>query len=66
MNKSQLCAEYREKYGWDMPTLKLARIIYKDNPLLFTNVDTIRSFLRGLEGKMQNRVKIFNKFKLFK
>jgi len=61
MTKIKLCAEYREKYGWEMPSLKLARIIYKDNPLLFTNVDTIRSFLRGLEGKMQNRVKIFNK-----
>ena len=61
MTKIKICAEYREKYGWEMPSLKLARIIYKENPLLFTNVDTIRSFLRGIEGKTQNRVKIFNK-----
>jgi len=57
MNKTQLCAEYREKYGWEMPSLKLARIISKDNPLLFNKVDTIRSILRQIEGKNKNRVK---------
>lgn len=58
MNKAQLCADYREKYGWDMPTLKLARIVYKENPLLFSTLDNARSMLRGIEGKTQNRVKI--------
>ena len=31
--KADLCFEYREKFGWDMPTLKLARIIYNDNKI---------------------------------
>jgi len=55
MNKAQLCTEYREKYGWDMPTLKLARIVYKDNPLLFKDVEAVRLVLRGIEGKADNR-----------
>lgn len=49
--KANLCSEYREKYGWDMPTLKLARIIYNDNKLLFQNVERVRDVLRGIEGK---------------
>lgn len=48
----KIAREYREKYGMDMPTLKLARIMYKDNPLSFSNVDSARSFLRAIEGKM--------------
>jgi predicted phosphodiesterase len=56
MNKSKLCADYREKYGWDMPTLKLARIVFKDNPLLFRDVEAVRLKLRGIEGKADNRV----------
>jgi predicted phosphodiesterase len=56
MNKTQLCADYREKYGWDMPTLKLSRIIFKDNPLLFRDVEAVRLKLRGIEGKSDNRV----------
>jgi predicted phosphodiesterase len=55
MNKAQLCAEYREKYGWDMPTLKLSRIVYNDNPLLFTGVESVRRILRAIEGKGSNR-----------
>ena len=51
MTKRKLAKEYREKYGWEMPTLKLARIIYNDNPLFFKSVDAVRSSLRGLEGK---------------
>jgi predicted phosphodiesterase len=56
MNKTKLCADYREKYGWDMPTLKLARIIYSENELLFTNVECVRRTLRSIEGKANNRV----------
>jgi predicted phosphodiesterase len=58
MTKTKLCAEYREKYGWDMPTLKLARIIYKDNPLLFNSLDTARTALRSIEGKSGSRTTI--------
>jgi len=58
MNKSQLCAEYREKFGWEMPSLKLARIIYKDNPLLFKSAESVRLVLRQIEGKSNNRTKV--------
>ena len=58
MNKSKLCTEYREKYGWDMPTLKLSRIVYKENPLIFRDVEAVRLVLRGIEGKSLNRVKV--------
>jgi len=51
MRKVDIAREYREKYGWDMPTLKLARILYKENPLLFTNIDSARSKLRQIENK---------------
>ena len=54
MTKIKLAQQYREKYGLEMPTLKLARIIYKDNPLLFPSLDSARSSLRGLEGKMKS------------
>ena len=58
MNKVKLCVDYREKYGWDMPTLKLSRIVYKENPLLFRDVEAARLVLRGIEGKSLNRVKV--------
>lgn len=58
MTKVELCNQYREQYGWDMPTLKLARIVYKENRLLFRDVEAARSFLRGIEGKALNRVKV--------
>lgn len=56
MTKIELCNQYREKYGWEMPTLKLARIVYKENPLLFNTVDTARTCIRSLEGKGSKRV----------
>jgi len=42
MTKKALCKEYRVRYGNDMPTLKLARIIYAENKLLFSSLDSIR------------------------
>lgn len=54
--KVNLCKEYRKKYGEDTPTLKLARIIYKENKLLFTNLESVRSSLRSLEGKSGAKV----------
>jgi predicted phosphodiesterase len=41
-----------------MPTLKLARIVFKDNPLLFRDVEAVRLVLRGIEGKADNRTAI--------
>jgi predicted phosphodiesterase len=35
----------------EMPTLKLARIMYADNPLIFASVDGARGALRRIEGK---------------
>jgi predicted phosphodiesterase len=53
--KADLARQYREQYGWDMPSLKLARIMYKDNPLLFKDVEMARYFLRYIEGKAGRR-----------
>ena len=52
MTKAKISKDYREKYGWEMPTLKLARIMFNDNPLLFYNVDNARQTLRSIENKM--------------
>ena len=63
MSKSQLCREYRKKYGMDMPTKTLARIMYKEHPLLFTNLEDARARLRTIEGKSgdKNRKDTANK-----
>jgi predicted phosphodiesterase len=58
MTKVNICADYRERFGWDMPTLKLARIVYQDNPLLFNSIETARTALRSIEGKAGQRVAI--------
>jgi predicted phosphodiesterase len=59
MKHSHLALEYRNKYGWEMPTLKLARIIYNDNPLLFKHVEDARGVLRGIEGKKSKTAKTY-------
>jgi len=51
MNKSELAKKYRSQYGKDMPNLKLARIMYNENKLLFKDVEDARSKLRYIEGK---------------
>lgn len=51
MSKVDIAREYRKKYGNEMPTLKLARIIYNDNPLLFSGVEHARTSLRAIEHK---------------
>jgi predicted phosphodiesterase len=72
MTNKELCISYREKYGWDMPTLKLARIIYKNENLSFSTLEAVRTCLRVLEGKSDRSVKAvkvienrpFNPYKL--
>lgn len=56
MVKRDLIREWRTKYP-DMPSLKLARIIYNDgdNKLLFQSVDTVRTHLRLIEGKLGDK-----------
>jgi len=50
MKKSDVAREFRNKYP-DYPTMKLARIMYKQNNLLFKNVEDARTTLRYIEGK---------------
>jgi len=51
IKKIDLARQYRDKYGMAMPTLKLARIMYKENSLLFSSLDSARTCLRKIEGK---------------
>ena len=53
---SDIARQYRTKYP-DMPTLKLARIMYKENNLVFIDVETARGTLRYIEGKVGERRK---------
>jgi hypothetical protein len=50
-SKADLCRQYRDEYGMEMPTLKLARIIFEKESLLFKNVESVRTILRFIEGK---------------
>ena len=49
--KSEKAREYRSKHGAEMPTMKLARILYNENPLLYKDVEDARCKLRYIEGK---------------
>jgi predicted phosphodiesterase len=48
--KADIAREYRSKYP-DMPSLKLARIMYNKNVEAFKDVEDARSKLRYIEGK---------------
>lgn len=52
--QSEKASYYRAKYP-NYPSLKLARIIYKENPLDFTSVEGARSILRYIEGKLGDK-----------
>lgn len=54
--KSSTAREWRGKYP-NYPSLKLARIMYKENNLLFKNIEDARSSLRYIEGKTGARLK---------
>ena len=47
----EIAKRYREKYGWDMPSTKLARIMYNENKLNFRTEHTARVNLLRIEGK---------------
>lgn len=51
VGKSDLARKYRDKYGMEMPTLQLSRILYNDHKLIFKNVEDARKFLRYIEDK---------------
>lgn len=50
LNRADTARQYRSKYP-DYPTLKLARIMYEQEKLLFKDVENARSTLRYIEGK---------------
>lgn len=58
MKKLDVIRSYRDKYGMDMPTLKLARIIFKENAILFKDVEQVRTYLRGIENKTGTNIKV--------
>ena len=39
--KAEVARKARDKYGMEMPTKKLARIVYNKNKLLFDDVEII-------------------------
>lgn len=49
--KADVAREYRDKYGMDVPTRELARLIAKNRPKLFSGIDDARNALRRVEGK---------------
>lgn len=49
--KSECARKYRKQYGSEMASLKLARIMYAENHLLFKDVEDARSALRYIESK---------------
>ena len=51
MKKTDVARQFRDKYGMEMPTRKLARIMYEENKLLFSNVEDARTKLREIENK---------------
>lgn len=55
MTKADIARKYRNEYGMEMPTLKLARIMYKKENLAFKDVEDARDALRGIEGKKKQR-----------
>lgn len=54
VKKIDIAREYRKKYP-NYPTLKLARIMYAENNLLFKDIEHCRSSLRIIEGKCGKR-----------
>ena len=58
---TEIARQYRLKYGNDMPTSKLARIMYEENKLKFTSLETARSRLRYIEGKTGKNIRAIPK-----
>ena len=55
MTQANIAREYRNKYGMEMPTLKLARIMYNENKIVFKDLERARDALRGIEGKKHKK-----------
>ena len=61
MDKSKIAREYRKKYGIDVPTRRLAKLMSEENPDIFS-LETARRALRYIEGKSgdKERKKVTN------
>lgn len=51
MTKADIARKYRDKFGPEMSTHQLSRILYKENNLTFRDAEDARFVLRGIEGK---------------
>jgi predicted phosphodiesterase len=49
--KVNIAKKYRDEHGLEMPTKKLARIMYSENNILFKDEENARDVLRYIEGK---------------
>lgn len=56
LGQSDVARKYRRD-NMSMPTAKLARIMYKENKLLFNNEESARSTLRYIEGKLGKKLR---------
>lgn len=54
---ADIARRFREKYGKEMPTHKLARIMHKAHPLDFNDIEHARTSLRYIENKQGGRQK---------
>jgi len=50
MNKTEIVRQYRAKHP-NMPSHKLARIVYNDHKLLYKDTEDVRAIIRYIEGK---------------
>jgi predicted phosphodiesterase len=63
-HKKDKCKEYRDKHP-EMPTKTLATLMFKENPVLFKDIEDARGRLRYIEGK-QGESKRFDDIKASK
>lgn len=60
--KRSIAIEFIKKYPKETPNLKLARMLYKKEPLLFNSLDHARSTIRDVQGKLgSNRKSLTDK-----
>jgi predicted phosphodiesterase len=57
MTKADISRKYRSKYGADMATLQLARIMYKAEKLSFKDLEDARVSLKYIEGKCGEKLR---------
>ena len=62
MTKADIARKYRDEYGMEMPTGKLARIMYRGNVLSFKDEEDARLNLRRIEGKVVSNAKVTHKY----